>query len=280
MFGQEPFRGMNPDEVVAIGAAIQAGVISGEVKDIVLLDVTPLSLGIETLGGVMTKLIERNTTIPTSRTEAFTTATDNQKTVEIKVFQGERELVQFNKPLGNFQLTGIQPGPRGGPKIDVTFDIDVNGIVQVSAKDRATGKAQSITITGAGALPKEDIARMIAEAEANREDDERRRAVMEARNRAEATADRAERVLRDAVTFEGAERERVLGALETLRLNLASASADEVRRLTDSLAATARELEVALAAADRQGSPPEASSSATPESPETSYTESQTDEND
>ncbi len=278
-FGQEPFRGMNPDEVVAIGAAIQAGVLSGEVKDILLLDVTPLSLGIETLGGVMTRLIERNTTIPTSRTEVFTTAADNQKTVEIRVFQGERDLVQFNKPLGTFQLTGIQPGPRGGPKIDVTFDIDVNGIVEVSAKDRATGKAQSITITGAGALPKEDIARMIAEAAANREDDERRRAIMEARNRAEATRDRAERILRSAVSFEGAERERVLGALETLRLNLASEAADEIRRLTDSLAAATRELEIALAAGGQTADRADTAPSATPHEAE-SYTDSQNDEND
>ncbi|MBM3494958.1 MAG: molecular chaperone DnaK, partial [Armatimonadetes bacterium] len=247
LFGKEPFKGINPDEVVAIGAAIQGGVLSGDVKDVVLLDVTPLSLGIETLGGVMTRLIERNTTIPTSRTEAFTTATENQKTVEIKVFQGERELVQFNKPLGNFQLTGIQPGPRGGPKIDVTFDIDVNGIVQVSAKDRATGRAQSVTITGAGSRGKDEIARMVAEAEANREEDERRRAQMDARNHAESVADHAERALRAASDTQSPERERLLEALQTLRIAMQGQDLDDIRAKTDALAAGARELELAQA---------------------------------
>jgi len=173
--GKEPHKGVNPDEVVAVGATVQAGVLKGEVKDILLLDVTPLSLGIETKGGVMTKLIERNTTIPTRRSEVFTTADDGQSEVDVKVFQGEREMTYGNKMLGNFQLVGIPPAPRGVPQIEVTFDIDANGIVNVSAKDRGTGKEQSMTITGGTALPKDDIDRMIHEAEQYAEEDRRRR---------------------------------------------------------------------------------------------------------
>jgi molecular chaperone DnaK len=266
LFGKEPFKGINPDEVVAIGAAIQAGVLSGDVKDVVLLDVTPLSLGIETLGGVMTRLIERNTTIPTSRTEAFTTATDNQKTVEIKVFQGERELVQFNKPLGNFQLTGIQPGPRGGPKVDVTFDIDVNGIVQVSAKDRGTGRAQSVTITGAGGLAKDEISRMVADAEAHRAEDERRREELDVRNRAESTADRAERGLRSAGEAAAPERDRVLQALQDLRMALQGSDLADLRARTDALASAAHVLEAA--AAQAADAAPEATGEGAPPSPD------------
>jgi molecular chaperone DnaK len=266
LFGKEPFKGINPDEVVAIGAAIQAGVLSGDVKDVVLLDVTPLSLGIETLGGVMTRLIERNTTIPTSRTEAFTTATDNQKTVEIKVFQGERELVQFNKPLGNFQLTGIQPGPRGGPKVDVTFDIDVNGIVQVSAKDRGTGRAQSVTITGAGGLAKDEISRMVADAEAHRAEDERRREELDVRNRAESTADRAERGLRSAGEAAAPERDRVLQALQDLRIALQGSDLADLRAHTDALASAAHALEAA--AAQAADAAPETTGECAPPSPD------------
>ena len=173
--GKDPHQGVNPDEVVAVGAAIQAGVLKGEVKDVLLLDVTPLSLGIETKGGVMTTLIERNTTIPTRRSEVFTTATDSQDSVDVHVLQGEREMAQYNKTLGKFQLTGIPPAPRGVPQVEVAFDIDANGIVNVSAKDRATGKEQSITITGQSALSKDDINQMVKDAEAHAEEDRRRR---------------------------------------------------------------------------------------------------------
>jgi molecular chaperone DnaK len=194
-FGKEPHKGVNPDEVVAVGAAVQGGVLAGEVKDVVLLDVTPLSLGIETLGGVMTTLIQRNTTIPSRKSEIFSTATDNQTSVDVHVLQGERPMARDNRTLARFQLVGLPPAPRGLPQIEVTFDIDANGIVNVSAKDKATGKEQAITISGSSGLAKEDVERMVKDAEANATADKTRREAIEARNQADALIYSVERTL-------------------------------------------------------------------------------------
>jgi molecular chaperone DnaK len=197
IFGKEPHKGVNPDEVVAIGAAIQAGVLKGEVRDVLLLDVTPLSLGIETLGGVMTKLIERNTTIPTRKSEIFSTAEDNQSAVEVHVLQGERELARDNKSLGRFRLEGIAPAPRGIPQIEVTFDIDANGILHVTARDKATGREQQVTITASSGLSKGEVERMVREAQQHAQEDRQRREEIETRNHADSIAYQAERTLKD-----------------------------------------------------------------------------------
>jgi molecular chaperone DnaK len=234
--GKEPHKGVNPDEVVAVGATLQAGVLKGEVKDILLLDVTPLSLGIETKGGVMTKLIERNTTIPTRRSEVFTTADDGQSEVDVKVFQGEREMTYGNKMLGNFQLVGIPPAPRGVPQIEVTFDIDANGIVNVSAKDRGTSKEQSMTITGGTALPKDDIDRMIHEAEQYAEEDRRRREAAEAKNRAEQIVYQTEKSLKDYGDKISAEdRATVEQALANLKEKLTGDDTVAITSATEAL---------------------------------------------
>ncbi len=236
MTGRDPHKGVNPDEVVAIGAAVQAGVIKGDVTDVLLLDVTPLSLGIETKGGVMTKLIERNTTIPTKRTEVFTTADDNQPSVEIHVLQGEREMAQFNKTLGKFQLVDLPPAPRGVPQIEVAFDIDVNGIVHVAAKDRATGKEQSITITGQSSLDSDAIDQMIRDAEAHADEDKRRRDEAEVRNTADTLVYQTEKLLRDhgdKITPD--ERVDVDEKLATLKTTLEGNDLDVIKGATESL---------------------------------------------
>ncbi|MEY4405188.1 MAG: chaperone protein DnaK [Actinomycetota bacterium] len=234
--GKEPNRSVNPDEVVAAGAAIQAGVLRGDVKDVLLLDVTPLSLGIETKGGVMTKLIERNTTIPTRRTEVFSTAEDMQPSVEIHVLQGEREMASYNKTLGKFQLVDLPPAPRGVPQIEVTFDIDANGIVHVSAKDRGTNKEQSMTITGQSSLSKDDIAKMVKDAEAHAEEDKKRREEAEVRNNADSLVYQTEKVLReqgDKLTAE--DKSAVEGPLADLRSALNGSDTDTIKNATEKL---------------------------------------------
>ena len=236
MTGKEPNKSVNPDEVVAIGAAVQAGVLKGDVKDILLLDVTPLSLGIETKGGVMTKLIERNTTIPTRRTEVFTTADDNQPSVEINVLQGEREMASYNQSLGKFNLVDLPPAQRGMPQIEVTFDIDANGIVHVSAKDRATSKEQSMTITSSSSLSKEKIEEMIRDAESHAEDDKRRREEAEVRNNADSLVYQTEKVLKeqgDKVTEE--EKAAVEGPLGILKTAIAGNNIDDIKAATETL---------------------------------------------
>jgi molecular chaperone DnaK len=234
--GKEPNKTVNPDEVVAVGAAIQAGVLRGDVKDVLLLDVTPLSLGIETKGGVMTKLIERNTTIPTKRTEVFTTADDMQPSVEIHVLQGEREMAGYNKTLGKFQLVDLPPAPRGVPQIEVTFDIDANGIVHVSAKDRATSKEQSMTITGQSTLDKNDIAQMVRDAEAHAEEDRQRREEAEIRNNADSLVYQTEKVLREqGEKVTAADREPVESALAGLKTALAGNDAASIKAAHEQL---------------------------------------------
>jgi len=235
-FGKEPHKGVNPDEVVAVGAAIQGGVLTGDVKDMLLLDVTPLSLGVETLGGVMTVLISRNTTIPSKKSEIFSTATDNQTNVEVHVLQGERQLARDNRTLGKFQLVGLPSAPRGVPQIEVTFDIDANGIVSVSAQDKATGKEQKITISGSSGLSKEEVDKLVRDAESHAAEDKARREVIDVRNQAESLAWSVEKTLtesRDKIP--AADAARVEQAIAAVREAVKSDDAEAIKRAADGL---------------------------------------------
>jgi molecular chaperone DnaK len=262
LFGKDPHKGVNPDEVVAIGAAIQAGVLKGEVKDILLLDVTPLTLGLETLGGVMTPLISRNTTIPTAKTETFTTAADGQTSVEVHVLQGERPMAGENKTIGRFVLDGILPAPRGTPQVEVTFDIDANGILNVSAKDKATAKEQKITIQASSGLSKDEIDRMVKDAEAHRDDDARRREEIEQRNRADSLVYQAEKMLKDnAETVPAELKTEVEGKIAAVRSALQSGDANGIRSSQEELAQAMQRIGQAVYAGSgagaAAGAPPE-----------------------
>jgi molecular chaperone DnaK len=247
LFGKEPHKGVNPDEVVAVGAAIQAGVLQGDVKDVLLLDVTPLSLGIETLGGVFTRIIDRNTTIPTKKSQIFSTAENNQTAVTIRVFQGEREMAADNKLLGQFDLIGIPPAPRGVPQIEVTFDIDANGIVNVSAKDKATGKEQQIRIQASGGLTEADIQRMIKDAEAHAEEDKRRKALAEAKNHADALIHSTQKALEEHGSKVGeSERRAIENAMADLKEAIKGDDAAAITAKTNALAQASMKLGEAM----------------------------------
>jgi molecular chaperone DnaK len=254
LFGKEPHKGVNPDEVVAIGAAIQAGVLKGDVKDVLLLDVTPLSLGIETLGGVFTRLIDRNTTIPTKKSQVFSTAEDSQNAVTIRVFQGEREMAADNKILGQFDLVGIPPAPRGVPQIEVAFDIDANGIVNVQAKDKGTGKEQQIRIQASGGLSEADIQRMVKEAETHATDDKKRRAFVEAKNQAEALVHSTEKSLKEfGDKVQAADRTAIENALSDLKESLKTEDATDIQAKAQTLAQASMKLGEAMYAAQKPG---------------------------
>ncbi len=256
-FGKEPHKGVNPDEVVAIGAAIQGGVLAGDVKDVLLLDVTPLSLGVETQGGVMTVMIPRNTTIPTRKTEVFTTAADNQTSVEVHVLQGERPLAKDNKSLGKFHLIGIPPAPRGVPQIEVTFDIDANGILNVSAKDRATGKEQKITITGSSGLSKEEIDRMVKEAEAHAEEDKRRAELIEARNRGDSLIYQIEKLLKEhADKITEADKQAIESAISQLKTAIAGEDVGAINSAIENLTNVSHKLSQYLYQSQTGGAQP------------------------
>jgi molecular chaperone DnaK len=260
LFGKEPHKGVNPDEVVAVGAAIQAAVLAGEVKDVVLLDVTPLSLGIETLGGVMTRLIERNTTIPTRKTETFTTAADSQTSVEVHVLQGERQMARDNRTLGKFHLVGIPPAPRGVPQVEVTFDIDANGILNVSAKDTATGKQQAITITASSGLTKDDIDKMVREAESNAEEDKKRRQEIEVKNQADSLAYSIERQLAEhGEKIPAGDKSAIEEAIKEVREALKADDTARIKQASDALTKASHKMAEVLyreAQAKQQGGGP------------------------